>query len=71
MGPDLARLRNFNGIYISPESHLKRPVAKKKSGAGSGVDLRFKLRDLEYASNMSSDDFFLSGTGTASQGSTS
>jgi len=57
MGPDAENLRNFKGIYISPDSK-KTPsfVAKKKPG----VDIRYKMRDLEYASNMSSDDFFFS-----------
>ncbi len=54
MGPDLERLKNFNGIYISPDQS-KTPVIKKKSG---GVDLRYKMRDLEFASAMTSDDFF-------------
>ncbi len=64
MGPDLERLKNFNGIYISPESALKRPVVKKKPSTG-GVDIRYKMRDLEFASAMTSDDFFFSG-GTSS-----
>lgn len=51
MGPDLERLKNFNGIYISPESAIKRPVSKKKPN--TGVDIRYKMRDLEFASAMS------------------
>ena len=73
MGPDPNRSKNFNGIYISPESHQKRVITKKKSTpGGTSVDLRFKMKDLEYASNMSSDDFFLAGTAskTCSQKST-
>jgi hypothetical protein len=50
MGADLERLKNFNGIYISPESAIKRPVAKKKP---TGVDIRYKMRDLEFASAIS------------------
>lgn len=65
MGADPEKLRNFNGIYISPEANLKRPVAKKKPTGGNQVDLRFKMKDLEYASNMNSDDFFMSDPVTA------
>ena len=63
MGPDLERLKNFNGIYISPESTLKRPIAKKKPS--SGADIRYKIRDLEFASAMSQDDFFFGGGGSS------
>ena len=59
MGADLERLKNFNGIYISPESTIKKPVAKKKPS--NGVDIRYKMRDLEFASAISQDDFFFSG----------
>jgi hypothetical protein len=51
MGADLERLKNFNGIYISPESTIKKPVAKKKPS--NGVDIRYKMRDLEFASAIS------------------
>jgi hypothetical protein len=57
MGPDLERLKNFNGIYISPDQG-KKVIIKKKPG---GVDLRYKMKDLEFASAMTSDDFFFSG----------
>lgn len=58
MGADPTRLKNFNGIYISPDQ--SKPLIKKKTGT-SGVDIRYKMRDLEYASNMTSDDFFFGG----------
>jgi hypothetical protein len=67
MGPEIDRLRNFKGIYISPDQGTKKPISKKKTG----VDIRYKIRDLELASAMTSDDFFLSseseGTPTRSR----
>ena len=56
MGADPEKMRNFKGIYISPDQGTKKPVIKKKTG----VDLRYKMRDLEFASSMTQDDFFMS-----------
>jgi hypothetical protein len=57
MGADPEKLKNFSGIYISPEASAKKTEPKKRSTGG--VDLRYKIRELEAASKMNSDDFFM------------